>query len=192
MKVSFRLILTLFAMMFLCCCIAPKRFEPGYIPKTLPDADTYDPDTVDVVTGKVIKTTGFAIEEGLNIITLIIETGNNKRYVTYLGPAWYLTLRNVYYENDDMLTIEGSVFSFIEDEEEEEEEIEEDDLAYYLLLARKITKDDRTLFLRTKSGKPRWYRKGMMLGIERNIGRHRGLRNIIFQRNSQYTLKAFE
>jgi hypothetical protein len=163
---------------FLFSCFSPERFEPGHLPQTLPEVNTYDPNAVITVTGKVLETTGYYHEDGVDIATLIIET-DKERYITYLGPVWFLTLKNAFYEKDDILIVEGSKFDFIEGEEEEEEEIEEDELRYFMLIARKVKKDDKTLYLRTKSGKPRWYKKGRLMGIERNIGKRRGLQRTV-------------
>lgn len=168
--------------LFLGC--AAERFEPGYKPDTEVDNESYNVNTVISATGVVTAITGFDYEEGVSIVTLIIEDKPNKtRYMTQLGPAWFLTLLDASYEEGDMVTVTGSKLDFLEEEGEEEEQEEEEeqqqDIEYYLLLARKIKKDDKTIYFRSKSGKPKWYKKGRMLGIEKNIGKRRDLRKQI-------------
>lgn len=179
MKTLFRSIVILACispLFFFSCTSLPKRFEPGYSPHTLSEIEAYNPDSVVIVTGKVVEATGFELDKELSIVTLIMEGPDKKRYMTQLGPSWYLILKDVFYEKGDRLTVEGSLLGFEEGEEEEFQEEEEEEMEYYLLLARKIEKEGKTIFLRTKSGKPRWYRKGRMIGIQKNIGKRRDLR----------------
>lgn len=172
-------LLSLAVLFFFLGCAIAERFERGYKP-TSKDEETYNVDTVITITGVVSETSGFEHEDGLNTVTLVVEDEpNQKRYMTQLGPAWYLTLLGASYEEGNMVTVEGSKLDFFGEEEEEEEMEEEEklqDVEYYLLLARKIKKDDKTVYLRSKSGKPKWYKKGRMLGIEKNIGTGRDLR----------------
>ena len=176
MKTTSRLVLTAVftaAILSFDGCLSSERFEPGYRPPSLSEINFYDPDTVVTVTGKVVEITGFEFEEGLPIVTLILEGEKQKRYLVQLGPAWFLKLKKASYREGDTLTVTGSLLTFPDEEEEEEEA---DDQESHLLLARKVKKGGHILLLRTKSGKPRWYRKGRMLGMEKNIGKRRDLR----------------
>lgn len=163
-------------------CSTADRFEPGYQPETEVDEEVYDPKTVITVTGIISGITGFDYEEGLNVVTVIVEDElHETRYAVQLGPAWFLTLLGAMYEVGDVVTVQGSRLNFLGEEVEEEEEEEERQqyVDYYLLMARKIKKDDKTIYVRSKSGKPKWYKRGRMLGIEKNIGVRRDLRNTI-------------
>jgi hypothetical protein len=177
-------LLSLTVLFFFLGCATAERFEPGYQPVSDVDTETYNVNTVISFEGMVSGVTGFDYEEGLSVVTLIVEDmPNNKRYAVQLGPAWFLTLLGASYEEGDMVAVQGSKLNFlgeeVEEEEEEEEEEKLQDIEYYLLLARKIKKNDKTIYVRSKSGKPKWYRKGRMLGIEKNIGSRRDLRKQI-------------
>lgn len=157
-----------------CCASSPERFEPGYKPDYDFVKDLYNPKTVRTVTGTVTEVSGFDYEAGLKAVTLTLKSADEKYFEVSLGAAWYLEAKKVSYEVGDELTIEGSLVRLDAEEEVEEEEDDYENIERtdeYLLLARKITKDGKKLILRTKSGKPRWYRRGFSIGKRNNIGK---------------------
>lgn len=174
MKILSRQVEVLLLIVFVFCgCATQERFEVGYKPTIEPVDNVYNPNTVITVTGIVENTTDFDYEDGLKIASLNLVDENHKRYAVSLGPVWFLKVKNVSYQEGDKITVEGSLVNFDEEEAEEPEtdDYEISEIEDYQFLARKVIKNDRMLILRSRSGKPRWFRKGILMGVRRNFGK---------------------
>lgn len=147
------------------CSNTKERFEMGYQPRMEPPTDVYDPNNVKTVKGQIFDLDSFMFEEEIAVVNLNIKDNNNNYYFVQVAPNWYLNTKKFIFKDGETITVTGSLVNmFPEEEEEELEENEEEEGVSQILLAREIKREGQIITLRSKDGKPLWYRRGMLRG----------------------------
>ncbi|RJP75654.1 MAG: DNA-binding protein [Candidatus Abyssobacteria bacterium SURF_17] len=101
----------------------------------------YDPDTVETLSGVVVKVAYITPMRGMGQgVHLQLKTDDDTISV-HLGPKWYLENQDVQIRKGDQITVKGSRITFNEKP---------------ALIAAEIEKGDEILTLRDENGFPMW------------------------------------
>ena len=101
---------------------------------------TYDPAAEITVSGTIVHAVSFPAPDGTVGVHLDLKTPDGMLNV-HVGPAMYIGMQNFWLFADDRVEIVG-VNTFLDDNKS--------------LVARSVTKDGKTLTLRSAAGQPAW------------------------------------
>jgi hypothetical protein len=103
---------------------------------------TYDPKTVETVTGVIASIERVDAGRGpFRGIHLVLQTDKGETLPAHLGPAWYLDKQAMKFSPGDKLAVRGSRVTFG---------------GKPAIIAAEVTKDGQTLRLREANGVPVW------------------------------------
>ncbi|MBY0279342.1 DNA-binding protein [Candidatus Binatia bacterium] len=105
-------------------------------------ARTWDPQTVETVSGEVTEVQRVAMPHGkAHGVHLVLKTDATAALGVHLGPAWYVDRQPVKIAQGDRVTIKGSRVTID---------------GKSVLLAAEVQKGDQALVLRDANGIPKW------------------------------------
>ena len=116
-------------------CVALAAQAPGKVPST------YDPAAEVVSSGVINGVIATNSPDGTVGVHLALETAGGKTVNVHLGPAMFIGMNNFYFLADDKVEVTGAFVKH------------DGDVA---LWARQISKNGKTLTLRSPDGTPRW------------------------------------
>jgi hypothetical protein len=117
---------------------AGARAQPGPGPK----ARTWDPKTIERVTGTVVRVERSPSPDGMGQgVHLVLRTGGGDTVAVRLGPAWWIDRQGVKVAADDRIEVKGSRVTID---------------GTPALVAAEVKKGERTLMLRNEAGVPVW------------------------------------
>lgn len=112
----------------------------GWGPES-PYGRTYDPATVETVSGEVVGVEHFTPRKGMHPgVHLQLKT-DKETVDVHLGPSWYVENQDLKIAPKDHIEVKGSKVTFA---------------GKSAIVAREVTKGDETLTLRDQNGVPVW------------------------------------
>ena len=107
------------------------------------DTPRYDPDREYTVQGTVVETRTHTSTAGYEDLHVMLDTGHGV-FEVHLAPVAFLTLREVLPAKGDLIRVTGSKVTW---------------QGADVLVAREITRDGRTVAVRSTTGTPLWSKR---------------------------------
>lgn len=145
-----RTIIALLAIGIVAFATARAGAQPGPPPGRGPGprgsaARTYDPKTVETVTGDVVEVEHVSSQRAGGGVHLTLRTEDQKTLAVHLGPAWWVDRQSVKLAPEDHIEVKGSRVTVD---------------GQPAIIAAEVKKGAATLVLRDAAGVPAWSGRG--------------------------------
>ena len=111
------------------------------ISQTLPKKGNYNPETIQVVQGKVLEVELVPMTSGRGQGVHVLLQTEQETIPVHLGPDWFLSSQNLTIQKGDQLEVTGSRVNFNGKD---------------AIIASKVSKAGKTVVLRNQNGVPVW------------------------------------